>query len=34
MSGKDNVAKIDYSLGKNHLAVCCDVVQLTFEARF
>ena len=25
MSGKDNAAKVDDSLGTNHLAVCCDV---------
>ena len=34
MSGKDNAVKADDSLGTNHLAVCCDVGQLTFEARF
>ena len=34
MSGKDNEAKVDYSLGTNHLVVCCDVGQLTFEAKF
>ena len=34
MSEKDNTAKADDSLGTNHLAVCCDVGQLTFEARF
>ena len=33
MSGKDNAAKIDDSLEKNHLLVCCDVGQLTFDAR-
>ena len=31
MSGKDNVAKVDDSLGTNHLAVCCDLEQLTFR---
>ena len=34
MSGKDNAAKVDDSLGTNHLVVSCDVEQLTFEARF
>ena len=34
MAGKDNVAKADDSLGTNHSVVCCDVGQLTFEARF
>ena len=34
MSGKENAAKVDDSLGTNHLAVCYDVGQLTFEARF
>ena len=34
MSGKDNAAKVDDSLATNHLVVCCDVGQLTFEARF
>ena len=34
MSGKDNVAKVDDSLGTNHLVVWCDVGQLTFEGRF
>ena len=34
MSGKDNTAKTDDSLGSNHLVVCCDVEQLTLEARF
>ena len=34
MSGKDNMAKVDDSLGTNHLDVCCDVGQLTFDARF
>ena len=33
MSGKDNEAKVDDSLGTNHLVVCCDVGQLTFEVR-
>ena len=32
--GKDNAAKVDDSLGINHLAVCCDGGQLTFDARF
>ena len=32
MSGEDNAAKVDDSLGRNHLVVCCDVGQLTFEA--
>ena len=34
MSGKDNAAKVNDSLGTTHLAVCCDIGQLTFEARF
>ena len=34
MSGKDIAAKVGDSLGTNHLVVCCDVGQLTFEARF
>ena len=34
MSGKDNTAKDDDSLGPNHLVVCRDAGQLTFEARF
>ena len=34
MSGKDNAAKVDDSLGTNHLVVCCDVGQLSLEARF
>ena len=34
MSGQDNVAKVDDSLRTNHLAVCCDVGRLPFEARF
>ena len=34
MSGKDNAAKVDDSVRTNHLVVCCDVGQLTFEARF
>ena len=37
MSEKDNAAKVDDSLGTtgtNHLAVCCDVGQQTFEAMF
>ena len=34
MSGKDNAAKVDDSFGTNHLVVCCDVGQLTFEAKF
>ena len=34
MSGKDNTVNVDDSLGTNHLVVCCDVGQLTFEARF
>ena len=34
MSVKDNTVKVDASLGINDLAVCCDVGQLTFEARF
>ena len=33
MSGKDNAAKGDDSLGTNYLVVCCDAGQLTFEAR-
>ena len=34
MSGKDSAAEVDDSSGTNHLVVCCDVGQLTFEARF
>ena len=34
MSGKDNMAKTDDSLGPNHLVVCCDIGQLTLRARF
>ena len=34
MSGKDSAAKVDDSLGTDHLVVCCDVGQLTFEASF
>ena len=34
MSGKDNAAKVKDSLGTNHLVVCCDAGQITFEARF
>ena len=34
MSGKDNVAYVEDSLRTNHLAVCSDVGQLTFGARF
>ena len=34
MSGKNNATKVDDSLGTNHLVVCCDIRQLTFEARF
>ena len=34
MSRKDNASKVDNSLETNHLVVCCDVGQLTFEARF
>ena len=34
MSGKDNAAKFDDSLETNHLVVCCDVEQLTLEAKF
>ena len=34
MSRKNNTAKVDDSLGTNHLVMCCDVGQLTFEARF
>ena len=34
MSGKNNAAKVDDSLVTNHLVVCCDVGQLTFDARF
>ena len=34
MSGKGNAAKVDDSLGTNHLFVCCDVGQVTFEPRF
>ena len=34
MAGKDNVAKVDDSLGTNHLVVGYDVGQLNFEAGF
>ena len=34
MSEKGNAAKVDDSLGTNHLVVCCDLRQLTFENRF
>ena len=34
MSGKDNTAKADDSLGTDYLVVCCDVGQVTFDARF
>ena len=34
MPVKDNVAKFDDSLGKDHLVVCRDVGQQTSEARF
>ena len=34
MSGKNNLAKVDDSLGTNHLAVYCDVGQLIFEPGF
>ena len=34
MSEKDNAAKVDDSLGTNHLVVGCDVGQLNFEAGF
>ena len=34
MSRKDNAAKVNDSLGTNHLVVCCDIRKLTFEARF
>ena len=34
MSRKDNEAKLDDSLGTNHLVVCCDVGQLAFELGF
>ena len=34
MSGKNSAAKVDDSLRTNHLVMCCDVEQLTFEARF
>ena len=33
MSGKVNAAKVDDSLRTNQSVVCCDVGQLTFEAR-
>ena len=33
MSGKDNAAKVDDSLETNHLVMCCDVGQPTFEDR-
>ena len=34
MSGKDNAAQVDDSLGTNRLTVCCDVGLLTFRAGF
>ena len=34
MSGKENAAKVDDSLGTNHLVVCSDVGQQTSETRF
>ena len=34
ISGKDNEAKVDDSLGTNHLVAFCDVEQVPFEARF
>ena len=34
MPGKDNATMLDDSLGTNHLVVCYDVGQLTFEATF
>ena len=34
MSGKDNAAMFDDSLGTNHLVVCCDVGQLTLKLDF
>ena len=34
MSGTDNAAKVDDSLGTNHLVVCCDVGRLSAETRF
>ena len=34
MSGKGNATKVDDSLGTNDVAVCCNVGQLTSEARF
>ena len=33
-SGKDNAATVHDSLGTDHLVVCCDVGQQTFEAMF
>ena len=34
MFGKDDAAMFDDSLGTNHLAVCCDVGQLTLKLGF
>ena len=34
MFAKDNAAKANDSLGTDHLVVCCDIGQLTFEDRF
>ena len=34
MSGRDNAVKVDDSLGTNHLVMCCDAGQLSFDARF
>ena len=34
MSRKDNATNLDDSLLTNHFAVCYDIGQLTFEARF
>ena len=33
MFGKYSAAKVDDSLGTNHLVICCDVGQITFEAK-
>ena len=34
MPGKDNAAKVDDSLGTNHLVVCCDAGQQLLKVGF
>ena len=34
MSGKNNAAEVEDSFWTNHLVVCRDVGQLTFDARY